>query len=102
MSMMSTTPRLPVPIEFRLPGGWLPADPAEAGAPGMLFVAKHPASSLGTDSFVANITISGYRRDGADLADIADESLRRLRRGASVRVVDRTALGSPRAPGGSQ
>lgn len=88
-------------MEFQLPNGWLPADPAEAGAPGMLFVAKHPASSLGA-SFAANITISGYRRDEIDLDQIADESVRRLGLGAAVRVLNRAAAGSPRAPGLTQ
>lgn len=99
---MSATTTLPVPIEFQLPGGWFPADPAEAGAPGMLFVAKHPASSLGTESFAANLTIGGYRRDGADPGDIAEESVRRLRQGAAVRVVNHSAIGGQRAPGVTQ
>lgn len=99
---MSTTTTLPVPIEFQLPGGWYAADPTESGAPGMLFVAKHPASSMGGDRFVANITVSGYRRDGADPTQLAEESVHRLRQAASVRVVKRIGVGSVRAPGITQ
>ncbi|WP_084735469.1 hypothetical protein [Actinophytocola xinjiangensis] len=93
---------LPVPISFELPNGWFPADPAEAGAPGMLFVAKHPSSSMGPDRVSTNISISGYRRDGVDPATIADESLERLRTGATVEVIKRTPAGSSRAPGFTQ
>lgn len=99
---MSTTMALPVPIEFTLPSGWFPADPREAGAPGMLFVAKHPESSLDGDPVAANISVSGYRRDGVDPAVIADESLHRLRQGAVVQVLKRTPTGSPQAPGITQ
>lgn len=98
----TSTTALPVPIEFRLPSGWYPADPAEAGAPGMLFVAKHPASSTGADSVAANISVSGYRRDGVAPEVIADESLQRLRQGAAVRVLKRAPTGSARAPGFTQ
>lgn len=96
---MATT--LPVRIEFRLPDGWRAAPPDEVGAPGAAFVALHPASS---DNFMANIAISGeLRPDTATLAEIADESIGRLRRAAAdVRVADRTEVGTPEAPGLTQ
>lgn len=95
---MATT--LPVPIEFRLPDGWQPAPPDEVGAPGVAFVALHPASR---DDFTANITISGeLRPDDASLASIADESVDRLSQGAVVSVANRTEVGSAEVPGLTQ
>lgn len=92
---------LPVRINFRLPDGWQPAPPDQVGAPGAAFVAVHPGSR---DNFTANITISGeLRPDAASLAQIADESVERLQRTAlTVRVADRTQIGSPEAPGLTQ
>ena len=99
---MAPTMTLPVPISFELPNGWLPADPAEAGAPGMLFVAKHPSSSMGPEKISTNISISGYRRDGVEPSAIADESLERLRQGATVEVLKRAPAGTLRTPGFAQ
>ncbi len=92
---------LPVRIEFALPDGWHPAPPDEVGAPGVAFVALHPAS---TNGFTANITIAGELRDPAlPTATIADESLGRLESVAkSVRLRDRTEVGSGDAPGVTQ
>ncbi|WP_432038929.1 hypothetical protein [Streptomyces cucumeris] len=93
---MPTT--LPLPIEFRLPEGWLPAPPNQVGAPDVAFVALHPNPDAG---FTANITIDGeYRLDAATLAEIADESVRRLRSIAeSVAVTNHNEIGSAVAPG---
>jgi hypothetical protein len=55
-----------------------------------------------TEWFAANITVSGYRCDGANVGDIADESVRRLRQGAGVRVANRGEVGSRRARGVTQ
>lgn len=96
---MTASTTLPVRMEFRLPDGWYAADPAAAGA---LFLAKNPMSSFGTDSFVANITISGLRRDDGHMGDIAAESVERLARSADVRVLDRREVGSRRARGFTQ
>lgn len=89
---------LPVPIEFRLPEGWLPAAlPEGADAPGVAFAAVHPHPD---DGFAANITIDGeYRPDDATLPELADESVGRLREAAeSVVVTDRREVGSADAP----
>ncbi|MGH3875570.1 MAG: hypothetical protein ACRDSK_00885 [Actinophytocola sp.] len=92
---------LPVRIEFTLPDGWHPAPPDEVGAPGVAFVALHPAS---TNGFTANITIAGELRDPAlPMATIADESLRRLENVAvSVHARDRAEVGPGDAPGITQ
>ncbi|KOY53538.1 MULTISPECIES: hypothetical protein [unclassified Streptomyces] len=96
---MPTT--LPVPIEFGLPDGWRAAPPDEVGAQGVAFIALHPQPDAG---FTANITVDGdFRPDGATLADMADESVERLRRAAeSVTVTSRRELGSEAAPGLAQ
>lgn len=91
---MPTT--LPVPIEFRLPEGWLPARP-EGFDPGVAFAAVHPRPDAG---FTANITIDGgFPKDGVTLAEIADASVEQLRGFAeSVEVVHRREVGSEDAP----
>ncbi len=88
---------LPVPIEFRLPEGWLPARPAGGDAPAVAFAAVHPQPDAG---FTANITVDGeYRSDTATLAELADESVERLREVAeSVAVTYRREVGSADAP----
>ncbi|KIF78980.1 hypothetical protein QR77_19110 [Streptomyces sp. 150FB] len=89
---------LPVPIEFRLPEGWLPAAlPEDADAPGVAFAAVHPRPD---DGFAANITIDGeYRPDAATLPELADESVERLREAAESAVVtDRREVGAADAP----
>ncbi|MGH3758423.1 hypothetical protein [Actinophytocola sp.] len=92
---------LPVRIEFRLPEGWQAAPPDEVGAPGVAFVALHPASANG---FTANMTIAGQVRDPElTMVDIADESVRRLEETASsVQVRKRVEVGSAQAPGITQ
>ncbi|MEU7061536.1 hypothetical protein [Streptomyces sp. NPDC046197] len=92
---MPTT--LPMPIEFRLPQGWLPARPEEFDPAGVAFAAVHPQPDAG---FAANITIDGeVPPDGATPADLADESVQRLREVAeSVVVAHRREVGSADAP----
>ncbi|MEU9477389.1 hypothetical protein [Streptomyces sp. NPDC048191] len=92
---MTTT--LPVKITFSLPDGWQAAPPDEVGAPGVAFVALHPAS---IDGFTANITIAGrMRNDSATMWEIADESVRRLQQAGPVEVVKKAEVGSPDIPG---
>ncbi|ATZ22562.1 hypothetical protein ACFZBM_04550 [Streptomyces lavendulae] len=91
---MPTT--LPVPIEFHLPDGWLPAH-REAFDPGVAFAAVHPRPDAG---FAANITIDGgFPPEGATLVDLADDSVQRLREVAeSVQVVQRRQAGPADSP----
>ncbi|WP_411086913.1 hypothetical protein [Streptomyces sp. 061-3] len=88
---------LPVPIEFRLPEGWLPARPEAFDAPGVAFAAVRPQPDAG---FSANITIDGeFTPDAATLVGLADESAERLREVAeSVVVAQRREVGSLDAP----
>lgn len=88
---------LPVPIEFRLPDGWLPARPEALEAPGVAFAAVHPQPDAG---FSANITIDGeVPPDTATLADLADASVEQLRQVAeSVEVAGRRQVGSADVP----
>ncbi|XUL88630.1 hypothetical protein ACQ86D_19900 [Streptomyces galilaeus] len=92
---MPTT--LPIPIQFRLPEGWLPARPQGFDAVGVAFAAVHPQPDAG---FAANITIDGeVPPDMVSLADLADESVERLREVAELVVVaDRQEVGSADAP----
>lgn len=92
---MATT--LPIKISFSLPDGWQAAPPDEVGAPGVAFVALHPASM---DGFTANITIAGQmRNDSASMWQIADESVRRLQQAGPVEVIKKAEAGTPDAPG---
>jgi hypothetical protein len=96
---------LPVRIDFSLPDGWQAAPPDEVGAPGVAFVALHPASvEKGANGFTANLTISGEIRDPAlPMTTIADESMHRVEGIAeSVRVRDRAEFGHGDAPGMTQ
>jgi hypothetical protein len=88
---------LPVPIEFRLPDGWLPARPEALEAQQVAFAAVHPQPDAG---FSANITIDGeVPPDTATLADLADASVEHLRRVAeSVEVAGRREVGTADAP----
>ncbi|AQT72223.1 hypothetical protein [Streptomyces sp. fd1-xmd] len=88
---------LPVPIEFRLPEGWLPARPEGFDAEGVAFAAVHPQPDAG---FAANITIDGgFPKDGVTLEEIADASVERLRAFAgSVVVEHRREVGSQESP----
>ncbi|MEW1900938.1 hypothetical protein [Streptomyces sp. NPDC086147] len=96
---MATT--LPLPIEFRLPEGWIPAPPDEVDAPAVAFVALHPQADAG---FTANITIDGdFLSEAETLEGVADDAVERLRDGAeSVAVVRRRDVGSAQAPGLTQ
>ncbi|MFE1860811.1 hypothetical protein [Streptomyces anandii] len=86
-----------MPIEFRLPEGWLPARPDEFDAAGVAFAAVHPQPDAG---FAANITIDGeVPPDASSLGDLADESVERLRKVAeTVVVAHRRKVGSADAP----
>jgi hypothetical protein len=92
---------LPVRIEFSLPEGWQPAEPDEVGAPGVAFVAVHPASA---DGFTANLTIAGQLRDPElPMEQIADESVQRLEEAVgAVEVRRRVEVGTADAPGITQ
>lgn len=92
---------LPVRIEFSLPEGWQAAPPDEAGAPGVAFVALHPASANG---FTANLTIAGRFRDAKlPMEQIADESVERLMDAVGdVEVRRRVPVGNADAPGITQ
>ncbi|MER5810257.1 hypothetical protein ABT143_19050 [Streptomyces sp. NPDC002033] len=86
---------LPVPIEFRLPEGWLPA--RGDVDPGVAFAAVHPHPDSG---FAANITIDGgFPPEGASLVELADDSAELLRQVAdSVRLVHRREAGTADSP----
>jgi hypothetical protein len=88
---------LPIPIEFRLPEGWLPARPETAEAEEVAFAAVHPKPDAG---FAATITIAGEVLPGTSkLADIADESVERLREVAEPVSMDhRQEVGPADAP----
>jgi hypothetical protein len=92
---------LPVPIEFALPDGWLSVPPEEVGTPESAFVALHPPPQSG---FTANISITGeLRTDGANLTQVADESLQRLESEfGTVYLGKRAEVGSDTAPGLTQ
>lgn len=92
---------LPVPIQFRLPEAWRPAEPAEVGAPTAAYVALRPEPA---GDFVANITVSGEQAaEDRTLADYADESLQRLRQSApDAQLTKRSEVGSEHAPGLTQ
>src|SRR2546421_8360830 len=94
---MTTT----VPLKFKLPDGWQPADPTKVGLPETTFVALHPGSANG---FTANLTIAEQERtDGAPLAQLADESVGRLNTlAANVTIEQRAEVGSPEVPGFTQ
>lgn len=88
---------LPVPIEFRLPEGWLPAAPDGVDAPDVAFAAVLPQPEAG---FAPNITIDGdHLPDTVTPAGIADASVERLRQVTeSVTVDHRREAGSADAP----
>ncbi|MEU0148438.1 hypothetical protein ABZ119_21110 [Streptomyces sp. NPDC006288] len=93
---MTTT--LPVPIEFRLPDGWLPAAPPDGpDVPGVAFAAVHSHADHG---FTANITVAGeVPPESATLAELADESAQRLREVAGpVVVAHRREVGAEEDP----
>jgi hypothetical protein len=86
-----------MPLEFRLPEGWLPARPEGFNAADVAFAAVHPQPDAG---FAANITIDGdVPPDALTLADLADTSVEHLREVAeSVMVAHRREVGSFDAP----
>ncbi|MFZ3494751.1 hypothetical protein ACODT5_16280 [Streptomyces sp. 5.8] len=88
---------LPVPIEFRLPDGWLPAHPDGLDTSEVAFAAVHPHPD---DGYAASITIAGQHltpdQNLTELADIAVQQLRDL--ADPVEIVSRTETGTPQAP----
>jgi hypothetical protein len=90
-----------VPLTFRLPNGWQPAAPTAVGLPETTFVAVHPGSANG---FTANITLAEQdRTDDATLAQLADESVARLKTlTPNVSIQHRAEVGSPDVPGFTQ
>ncbi|MET9952102.1 hypothetical protein ABZ135_11220 [Streptomyces sp. NPDC006339] len=89
---------LPVPIEFRLPEGWLPAAPPDGvDVPDVAFAAVRPHPDAG---FSANITISGeVPPPEVTLPELADASARRLGEAVGPVAVDfRREVGSADAP----
>ncbi|UVS79629.1 hypothetical protein [Actinokineospora sp. UTMC 2448] len=89
---MDTPP--PIPIEFALPDGWRLPEPAETS--GGTVVAVHPSGG--------SIAVSGqFRPDNAQLVDMADEAVARLREtGATVEVLSRNEVGTAGSPGFTQ
>ncbi|KOU37858.1 hypothetical protein ACFWHQ_40885 [Streptomyces sp. NPDC060334] len=87
---------LPIPIEFRLPEGWLPAR-TKGDDPGVAFAALHPRPDAG---FAANITIEGgYPPEVETLTELASESAERLGETAeSLTVADRREFDSAGVP----
>jgi hypothetical protein len=87
-----------LPLGFDIPEGWTPVDPAQAGAPGAVFVAVHAG---GHDEFTPNITLSVQQRpDQEPIAEIAEEAVERLGRTmAALDVVRRQEVGDAAAPG---
>ncbi|MGH8793130.1 MAG: hypothetical protein ACRDXX_10845 [Stackebrandtia sp.] len=90
---------LPIPIEFRLPEGWLPGPPDDLGMPDAAFVALHPASR--DEDFAAYITVSGHlRHDDVAIRDIADDVFAPMRQFAEVAEISKEIeTGTERAPG---
>ncbi|WP_232680076.1 hypothetical protein [Nocardioides sp. R-C-SC26] len=105
----STTPgsgadAAPVPFRFELPSPlWQPTDPETVGVTNALFFALRaddPADPL-AGSYTPSLTISGGWRDpGTTVAQVAEESLEKLRiQGLSdVEVVRRREVESDHAP----
>lgn len=98
-----TSTALPLPVRFALPDdGWQPVDPESLGVRNAAFLAVRRGAP---GEYHPTITVSGgWRTDGADLVQIAEESVAKLRReGAEeVEVLQRRELGSPRAPAVTQ
>lgn len=93
------TATLPVPVRFALPNEeWEPTVPESLGVTNAAFLAVRRGLEGTYDPI---LTISGgWRTDDADLEQIADESVEKLRlEGASeVELVKRREIGSEHAP----
>ncbi|MFD3809007.1 hypothetical protein ACFWSF_37180 [Streptomyces sp. NPDC058611] len=87
---------LPVPIDFRLPEGWLPAR-LEGRDPGVASAAVHPEPDAG---FAADITVEGgFPPEARTPAELASKSAERLGEAtAPVTVAERREFGSADAP----
>lgn len=89
---------LPLPVRFRLPSAdWEAVVPESLGVENAAFLAVRRNLC---DDYSPTITVSGGRRDdSATLAQIADESLLKLRGQAEdVELVKRTLIESEHAP----
>lgn len=98
---MTTT--LPVPVRFALPDEqWEPVEPESLGVTNAAFLAVRRGLS---GSYDPTLTISGgWRQDDADLEQIADESVEKLRlEGATeVELLKRKVIESEHAPAVTQ
>jgi hypothetical protein len=98
---MTTT--LPVPVRFELPNAhWEPVRPESVGVTNAAFFAVRRGLP---GSYDPTLTISGgWRTDGADLEQIADESVEKLRlEGATeVELLKRRVIESEHAPAVTQ
>lgn len=93
---------LPLPIRFELPGPlWEPVVPESLGVENAVFLAVRRGLE---DDYSPTITIAGdWRNDAATVADIADESVARLRADATeVELLDRRVTESDNAPAVTQ
>ncbi|OXM72492.1 MULTISPECIES: hypothetical protein [Amycolatopsis] len=88
---------MPFPVGFAVPPGWRPPEPAETGSPlgTVACVRSEPDAVIAAGG--------GFRPGDASLAEIAGESVRDLREsGATVDVLQHTAVGTAGAPGLAQ
>lgn len=88
---------MPIPLNCRLPAGWVSVPPGELGSQAA-FVAVHPPTRA---RFTANMTADGeVRQDDADLRAVADEVFEPIRRNAeSATISAEIDTGSTGAPG---
>lgn len=92
------TTQLPVPVRFELPGpDWTPVRPEELGVENAAFLAVRRGLPGDYDP---TITISGgLRTDDADVEQVADESVAKLRGQArDVELVKRRRVGTEASP----
>ncbi|MFD6328110.1 hypothetical protein ACFWGI_00855 [Streptomyces niveus] len=67
---------LPVPIEFRLPEGWLPADPGGGDVQGVAFAALHPHPD---DGFTSSITLTATAAQHSEVLPDFQDFVRTVR-----------------------
>jgi hypothetical protein len=90
-----------LPLGVDVPDGWVPVDPAEAGAPGAALVVVLPTPE---GEFTPNITVGvGEPSSTVDVNAAADQAVRRLSEVADELVVrSRQDVGGEPAPGVAQ
>ncbi|MFI9386001.1 hypothetical protein [Kutzneria sp. NPDC052558] len=90
-----------LPLGVDVPDGWVPVDPAEAGAPGAALVVVLPTPE---GEFTPNITVGiGDPASTVDVERAADEAVRRLSDVADeLEVRSRQDVGEDPAPGVAQ